>query len=457
MLFITNDKYKIIIIVFPKSGCSTIRLLFTHLYFQDLSNDEKNKILEKYGSIFKKHHSIHTENVNLDKLRKYKVICIYRNTYKRLVSVFLDKICYFKSNMKEKYIPPYNNKKIFTKFIDWIVISKNTKNIDIHFRDQSIPEHILSEIDEFIEISNIQKLFDILPNPLSTRLKKIYDSVGDTNVLYKKFVDYPLDYYDFEKDSKRLFNDNIAPKNYSLFFNNSIIKKINKYYSFEIQLFNIEYPWKRYYTFISNNCLGAALERKYANTNYRNPIMNSLVPEDKSFLKLCKNFDFYMSCTPKIVKKARDDCEWYKQTGSKQWLHYGIEKKDYLIMRLHDIEIHCIHDNNEEKLLEKFERRRKRYQDSIPIFIWPEEYFFQNHSREEREQIISEFKSIDDITIMILRKNLYKITNHYVAYSYEGKPNERNKNGMFVWASKEENKTEEKVRKILEINLNIKL
>lgn len=93
---------------------------------------------------------------------------------------------------------------------------------------------------------------------------------------------------------------------------------------------------------ISNNCWGGVICRTLG-IECRSPFKNlSVVEED--YLRLLQNFPYYMGC----------DLEFLEYAYNKN------SKKDYPVMRLDDINVHCNHDTDPDEAVAKWYRRRKK-------------------------------------------------------------------------------------------------
>lgn len=113
------------------------------------------------------------------------------------------------------------------------------------------------------------------------------------------------------------------------------------------------------YTYVGNNC--SPLHFFFTeDREYDQPLIGSMILDDRDFVKLCKNFDYYMTLSPV-----------FQSTPRKEW-HKGKDLQiPYPITMLDDIEVHWIHEKSEQLLFEKYERRRNRYltKKPIPIFL----------------------------------------------------------------------------------------
>ena len=111
-------------------------------------------------------------------------------------------------------------------------------------------------------------------------------------------LDIPLYNYNFIIDPLEIKKK--GKPDYRLFYNDSIIKKVEKIYEYEMKYFWISYPWERDYILISNTCIGWTLTRKFMGL-YNNPFIGSLFPNDDDYLKLCKNLYHYLNFPLKVI------------------------------------------------------------------------------------------------------------------------------------------------------------
>lgn len=91
---------------------------------------------------------------------------------------------------------------------------------------------------------------------------------------------------------------------------------------------------------VTNNCYGT----KYYHKNklqYNSPFIGLFIYSE-CFIQLLENFNQYMSIKPQACLKSK----------------YGDKK--YPVMKIKDIEVHCIHDKDVKESIEKWERRKKR-------------------------------------------------------------------------------------------------
>ena len=420
-MYVINDKYKFILILFPKSGCSTLRLICSHLLFNNLDKIEQDIFLNKH-SIHKFHNNIQTLKIpDMDNIKQYHVICVYRNTYERLVSMYLEKAHMFNTGNDDRSLSPvpHENKETFSKFIKY---TTTHENLDIHYEGQIIPTCILPHINQYINIKDIKNELFTFNSDLRDQFLKIYNTTGNINSMHKRTdININLTYYNFNTDHMQLFTKNKSAPSYNLFYNNDIINQVYDFYKDEIYLFNIIYPWERKFTFICNTCTGSTLERTF-NREYHNPFIGSIFVDDYDYLKFCKNFGYYLTLEPTFITKGDYTKLWYQQSNQERWLLHGKDKCDYIIMKLDDIEIHWIHEMDKNYLLEKYIKRRNRLKDAIPIFMWAEEHMFLNLTPVQKQNIIDEFNNLNNITFMALytKYNIIKDANkHFISYPYD--------------------------------------
>ena len=97
---------------------------------------------------------------------------------------------------------------------------------------------------------------------------------------------------------------------------------------------------KKQFCIVTNNCYGT----KYYHKNklqYNTPFIG-LFLYSECYIKLLENFNHYIHTKPRPCLKSK----------------YGDKK--YPVMKIKDIEVHCIHDKNVKESIEKWERRKKR-------------------------------------------------------------------------------------------------
>lgn len=93
---------------------------------------------------------------------------------------------------------------------------------------------------------------------------------------------------------------------------------------------------------ISNNCWGGIICRTLG-IECRSPFKN-LAIQEADYLKLLGRFEYYMGCDLTFLEYAFN-------TNS---------KKNYPVMLLDDVKVHCNHDTNPEEAAAKWNRRRAK-------------------------------------------------------------------------------------------------
>ena len=145
-LIIINHNYKFIIVLNPKSGCSTIRDMYIKLHLTEFPPTEQ-KIVESMGEA-----AFHASNAfsymldDTDSLYKYKNYFIFsfiRNTYNRICSAFFNRYLNIQYELEFKGI---ENQDTFMDFLNKLPTLK--EGWDLHYKEQIIH----SEINEYIDI-----------------------------------------------------------------------------------------------------------------------------------------------------------------------------------------------------------------------------------------------------------------------------------------------------------------
>jgi hypothetical protein len=118
-----------------------------------------------------------------------------------------------------------------------------------------------------------------------------------------------------------------------------------------------------YPVILSNTCIGASVFTNVISKEYNNPFIGTLIPNDLDFIKLCNNIQYYIKCYP-ILSMPRSDTLFAKQNLGKWYKHSAI-KIPYPVILLDDIEIHCIHEEDNQICIDKFIRRFERMKETI--------------------------------------------------------------------------------------------
>lgn len=229
-IYLISKKYKYIIHTFPKSGCTTLRLLHLYLNFNN-DNNLSNSDFED------KHHLLLNSKLP-DNYNNYFNILVYRNSLERICSIFYQKVTGISSNnitFQGKIInQPYglnNNLNTFNKWLDVLFKNNSYLNSDIHFKPQQ--KNTLIKYDQILELNSINMIFKDHDNNLNKLSIKILKNINNKNSLNKydadilKVIDLPN--YDFYKDEKKLLKKYYIPS-YKYLLTTDIIKKIKQNY-----------------------------------------------------------------------------------------------------------------------------------------------------------------------------------------------------------------------------------
>lgn len=132
-------------------------------------------------------------------------------------------------------------------------------------------------------------------------------------------------------------------------------------------------------TFFGNSCVSGWVYY-YMKLNYNNPFIWHLILDDTDFIKVCKNFNYYISQEPTFVDEDLKNGRYLS--------HHSIDK-NYPILRLDDVNFHFIHHKDKNKVLEKYLRRIERIGNSLLVPVaWDKEI--------KDKSLIPEFESLDN-------------------------------------------------------------
>lgn len=161
-------------------------------------------------------------------------------------------------------------------------------------------------------------------------------------------------------------------------------------------------PWRaknKKFVIISNNCWGAEIYKRYKR-EYNTPFVGLYICGE-DFLKLLKNFAYYMNCDLKFNHDYTD------------------KKINYPVGFLDDIEVHFLHYQNAEEAYEKWSRRVERMKIETDL----SRYFFKICDRDLKSLcVISEFHELpfqNKVSFSIYPCNSYR--NIIIRESENGK------------------------------------
>ena len=232
-MYLLNPEHKYIIHIYPKSGCTLVRLI--HLYlingkspddfdtieernqFENVHHYTKNYVETKFPDLHPYSCCLDTDiyHPNID-INTYQIFQIFRNPYERLCSTFYQKYVGVQSNQNNiSQICRGNTFKTFLKQV-------NSIN-DVHFYPQK-----KIKADVYLNIKNIDKF----PN---LQFQRIRTQIVNINKLDKYIDDDRLEgvdlvNYDFTNDSHKLIIDNRIP-DYKYLLTADIKKQIRDCYN----------------------------------------------------------------------------------------------------------------------------------------------------------------------------------------------------------------------------------
>lgn len=216
MLFLIDDKNKIIFGWSTKCGCSHVKKIFWFLQNNNIDN-----VIHTYNDIKNLPNSI----------EEYKTILFIRNPYKRIVSGFLDK---YRKNGEFRHLWKYS-KITFSTFVEEL-LKKTWRMVDKpHFIPQTDGMFDKNKIMK----SNSLKIFDI-ENIDYNYIENMYNKKLPNELLDFKWghervkfdEKYDKDVYDLEMDV--YYNYNVPVKN---FYDNIIKSKVFQFYSNDFLFF----------------------------------------------------------------------------------------------------------------------------------------------------------------------------------------------------------------------------
>ena len=185
------------------------------------------------------------------------------------------------------------------------------------------------------------------------------------------------------------------------------------------------------FSYISNNCL-AQLLYFWESREYDSPFIGSIFLNDFQYVKLCQNYEYYISLKPVLAEPLKDSI-WAKQNSGIWYKHIEISP-GYPVMFLDDIEIHWIHEHDINLLLEKYNRRIQRYKEngSIPIFMLSFSDLCNDHVEDEYVKLINDFTSIENsIYLTKYKDDIKDRDNVFLIKDWVCTTNERNDSHIY--------------------------
>ena len=197
-MYVINHKEKYIIFMYPKSGCSTLRVL--HAYLAHPDSVGETYFEDRHHGIQRRDDETITEH--LDQYKDYHKILVYREPCERVASLFFQKVCgvpavSVKGKLYEEPVRLHVDMRTFKEFVDVLVTGRFDH--DEHFQPQKIPMP-LREFDQVLELSNIDRLFINTRPDLHATVNRILVRKSNWNELTKVRPDIPYADYDFYTD-----------------------------------------------------------------------------------------------------------------------------------------------------------------------------------------------------------------------------------------------------------------
>lgn len=206
------------------------------------------------------------------------------------------------------------------------------------------------------------------------------------------------------------------------------------------------------FSYVTNNCLAQALYFSESR-EYESPFIGSIFLNDYQYVKMCKNYEYYISLKP-VFSEPKIDSIWAKQNNGVWYKHVEISP-GYPVMFLDDIEIHWIHENDTNLLLEKYNRRMQRYRQLglVPLFMLSFSDLCNDHSKEEYTKLINDFTSIENsLYLTKYKEDINNRDNVFLIKDWVETTNERNDSHIYTFHTI--SKREEYFKAIINNKLN---
>ena len=228
-MYVLNHQKKYMIYMFPKSGCSTLRIL--HAYLSAPESEWDTEFFED------RHHGIQRRDddallAQWDRYTDYTKVLVYRNPYERVVSLFFQKVCgvqavTYRGKPYEEPIRLHARMRTFAQFVT--VLLTCHYHHDEHFCPQRLPSR---NFDRVLELSAVPTLFAGLRPDLDAEVQRVlaYTQRSSWNRIPK--VDLPEGSYadyDFYRDSEGVLADGKLPC-YTAMLTPEIRRKIDLFY-----------------------------------------------------------------------------------------------------------------------------------------------------------------------------------------------------------------------------------
>lgn len=211
-MYVVNHERRYLIYMFPKAGCSTLRVL--HAYLTAPRSAWGTEFFED------RHHGIQRRDdnsmlANWERYHDYAKVLVYRNPYERVVSLFFQKVCgvpavTFRGRWYEEPIRLRPDMRTFAQFVDVLVTGHY--HSDEHFCPQRMPP---CRFDQVLELRSVAtSLFAGLRPDLAAAVQDVLTYTQRTAWNEIPKTDHPpesLADYDFYRDPDGLLTTGQVP------------------------------------------------------------------------------------------------------------------------------------------------------------------------------------------------------------------------------------------------------
>lgn len=150
------------------------------------------------------------------------------------------------------------------------------------------------------------------------------------------------------------------------------------------------------FTIISNNCWGGCMYA-FVDREYQSPFVGLfMIP--KEYVKMCYNLKHYLESELTFIDRSKYDIE--------------VDRDDYPIALLDDIEIHFLHYKNKDEALEKWKKRIKRIN-------WDNMFFSFAETKMASKEDIDHFCKLDTNNKICFTANKYSSKYCYQLDKYK--------------------------------------
>jgi len=238
MKIYVNHEHKLLLGITPKCGSSYLRMWFLLLCGEDKQKLEDHFKKDQLPRLIRKYVITSTNMKNLTRYKDYYKISVIRNPYHRIVSGFLDIICFhrcipkkityqfddFNSFINHLYSDFKSNKhnEIFSNihFVHQSLNFENKINIPVNFWNRVIDmKNLIHEIQEVEKKIGVDINLNMIMNSQEDRAKKngiIKSKKILSNQMWNvKIKDLIIS--ELIKDYSKYYNNNIKDKVYELY------------------------------------------------------------------------------------------------------------------------------------------------------------------------------------------------------------------------------------------------